>query len=189
MPITGLCRTPRPHRRGRRTIEPGSAPPAQGGAASWTNRRVGAIPPACSGDADNRFSPVDSWDLRALDLKPRLPEILSSGDSAPAIVLDLAAGESPADHELHERAWLVVVEGEVEVGIARARARAGVPGCWSSSLRVSVTRSSLPRGRGLEGAAPASADAVARQGPPTCDDDPREALFAPSRPSERSKAA
>jgi quercetin dioxygenase-like cupin family protein len=58
---------------------------------------------------------VNSWDLRALDLKPRLPEILSSGDSARVIVLDLAAGESLADHEVHERAWLIVLDGEVEV--------------------------------------------------------------------------
>ncbi|MGA8744409.1 MAG: hypothetical protein WB507_00915 [Solirubrobacterales bacterium] len=57
---------------------------------------------------------MNSWDLRALDLKPRLPEILSSSDAARAIVLDLAAGESLADHEVHERAWLIVLDGEVE---------------------------------------------------------------------------
>jgi quercetin dioxygenase-like cupin family protein len=61
---------------------------------------------------------VNSWDLRALDLKPRLPEILSSSDAARAIVLDLAAGESLADHEVHERAWLIVLDGEVEVTTA-----------------------------------------------------------------------
>jgi redox-sensitive bicupin YhaK (pirin superfamily) len=30
-------------------------------------------------------------------------------------VLDLAAGESLADHEVHERVWLIVLDGEVEV--------------------------------------------------------------------------
>jgi hypothetical protein len=58
---------------------------------------------------------VQSWDLKALDLKPRLPEILSSSDDARAIVLDLAAGEILSDHEVHERAWLVVLDGEVEI--------------------------------------------------------------------------
>lgn len=58
---------------------------------------------------------MNSWDLKALDLKARLPEILSSNDAARAIVLDLAAGERLSDHEVHERAWLVVVEGEVEI--------------------------------------------------------------------------
>ena len=58
---------------------------------------------------------MDSWELNALDLKPRLPEILSSGGAARVIVLDLAEGESLSEHEVHERAWLVVLSGEVEV--------------------------------------------------------------------------
>jgi quercetin dioxygenase-like cupin family protein len=58
---------------------------------------------------------VNSWDLKTLDLKPRLPEILSSSDVARAIALELAAGESLADHQVHERAWLVVLDGEVRV--------------------------------------------------------------------------
>lgn len=55
-----------------------------------------------------------SWDLGGIDLKPRLPEILSSTSEARAIALDLRAGESLADHEVHERAWVVVVGGEIE---------------------------------------------------------------------------
>ncbi len=56
-----------------------------------------------------------SWSLKGLDLKPRLPEILSSTPEARAIALDLRAGESLPDHEVHERAWVVVIDGEVEV--------------------------------------------------------------------------
>jgi hypothetical protein len=37
---------------------------------------------------------MKSWNLRALDLKPRLPEILSSTSEARAIALDLRAGEA-----------------------------------------------------------------------------------------------
>jgi quercetin dioxygenase-like cupin family protein len=58
---------------------------------------------------------MKSWSLSDLDLKPRLPEILSSSEAARAIVLDLASGEALGDHEVHERAWLVVISGEVEV--------------------------------------------------------------------------
>ena len=58
---------------------------------------------------------MNSWDLKAVDLKPRLPEILSTSDAARAIALDLDAGESLSDHEVHERAWLVVLDGEIEV--------------------------------------------------------------------------
>ena len=57
---------------------------------------------------------MKNWSLKALDLKPRLPEILSSTPDARAIALDLRAGESRPGHEVHERAWVVVVDGEVE---------------------------------------------------------------------------
>ncbi len=70
---------------------------------------------------------MQSWDLHSLDLKPRLPEILSSGEHARAIVLDVGAGQTLSDHELHERVWLVVLGGEVEVSTpAGERARGGV---------------------------------------------------------------
>lgn len=58
---------------------------------------------------------MKSWELMSLDLKPRLPEILSSSDAARAIALDLAVGESLAEHQVHERAWLIVLDGEIEV--------------------------------------------------------------------------
>lgn len=58
---------------------------------------------------------MHNWDLKALDHKPRLPEILSSSDVARVIALDLAAGEGLAEHEVHERAWLVVLDGEISV--------------------------------------------------------------------------
>jgi quercetin dioxygenase-like cupin family protein len=71
---------------------------------------------------------VNSWDVKTLDLKPRLPEILSSTDAARAIALNLASGESLADHQVHERAWLIVVEGEIEASTAEGERRTGGPG-------------------------------------------------------------
>ena len=70
---------------------------------------------------------VRDWNLKGLDLKPRLPEILSSTPQARAIALDLRAGESLPDHEVHERAWVVVVDGEVEVTSADGERASG--GC------------------------------------------------------------
>ena len=58
---------------------------------------------------------MESWHIRSLDLRPRSPEILASRDDARAIILEIPAGESLTDHQVHERAWLVVVDGEVEV--------------------------------------------------------------------------
>ena len=57
---------------------------------------------------------MNTWDLKSLDLKPRLPEILSSSDAARVIALDLAAGETLSEHEVHERAWLLVIDGAIE---------------------------------------------------------------------------
>jgi len=58
---------------------------------------------------------LNSWSLKALDLKPRLPEILSSSSAARAIVLDLVAGEALSEHEVHERAWVLVIDGRIDV--------------------------------------------------------------------------
>jgi quercetin dioxygenase-like cupin family protein len=56
-----------------------------------------------------------TWDVEELGVEPHRPEILSSGDAARVIALVLPAGEQLQEHEVHERAWLVVLDGEVEV--------------------------------------------------------------------------
>lgn len=55
------------------------------------------------------------WNLATLDVRPREPQILASTDEGRAIALQLRAGENLQEHEVHERAWLVVAGGEVEV--------------------------------------------------------------------------
>ena len=56
------------------------------------------------------------WDLRDLDVAPRRPVILHSArGQARSVALYLPAGEQLQDHQVHERAHLVVVEGEIEV--------------------------------------------------------------------------
>ena len=59
---------------------------------------------------------MEHWDLRTLDVLPHRPVILhSTRGEARSVVLHLPAGESLQDHQVHERAHLVVVEGEVDV--------------------------------------------------------------------------
>jgi quercetin dioxygenase-like cupin family protein len=58
---------------------------------------------------------MNSWKISDLELKPHAPEILASTDEARAIVLLVPAGESLDDHEVHERAWLTVLGGEIEI--------------------------------------------------------------------------
>ena len=126
---------------------------------------------------------MNSWDLKVLYLKPRLPEILSTGDEARAIALDLAAGERLSDHEVHERAWLVVLDGEVEVATSAGDRVSGGVG-----LLVELA----PGERHEVGV---SSDArllllltlLAWQRPSWRDDHPREALLAPARCQARQR--
>ena len=55
------------------------------------------------------------WDLRALDVQAHHPEVLDSQDEGRTIVIHLPAGERLQEHQVHERAWLVVVDGEIEI--------------------------------------------------------------------------
>jgi quercetin dioxygenase-like cupin family protein len=59
---------------------------------------------------------MEHWDLRTLDVEPHQPRILHSArGEARSIAIRLPAGESLQEHQVHERAYLVVVDGEVEV--------------------------------------------------------------------------
>jgi redox-sensitive bicupin YhaK (pirin superfamily) len=56
-----------------------------------------------------------TWDTESLGIEAHRPEILSSHDAARVIALNLPAGERLQEHEVHERAWLVVLNGEIEI--------------------------------------------------------------------------
>ena len=58
---------------------------------------------------------MQSWDLKAEEAEPHEPRILSTADDARAILLHLPHGEQLQEHEVHERARLLVVDGEAEV--------------------------------------------------------------------------
>ena len=55
------------------------------------------------------------FDVPALEVEPQHPQVLQSEPEGRTIALRLRAGESLQDHETHERAWLVVGSGSVEV--------------------------------------------------------------------------
>jgi redox-sensitive bicupin YhaK (pirin superfamily) len=60
---------------------------------------------------------MEHWDLRTLDVDRHHPRILHSarGD-ARSILISLPAGAELTDHQVHERAYVVVIDGEVELG-------------------------------------------------------------------------
>jgi quercetin dioxygenase-like cupin family protein len=61
---------------------------------------------------------MESWDLRSVEVEPHEPQILASAEDARTIVLRLPAGEELQEHEVHERARMIVVDGEVDVTTA-----------------------------------------------------------------------
>jgi quercetin dioxygenase-like cupin family protein len=58
---------------------------------------------------------LDSWDIASLDIAPRQPQVLRSDDETRVIAINLPAGELLQEHQVHERAFLTVAAGEVEV--------------------------------------------------------------------------
>jgi|SRR6476659_9885508 quercetin dioxygenase-like cupin family protein len=70
---------------------------------------------------------MDIWDLRSLDVESHHPQVLRSDDGAArAIAIQLPAGEQLQEHEVHEHAYLVVMDGEVELVQDGETERAGV---------------------------------------------------------------
>jgi quercetin dioxygenase-like cupin family protein len=58
---------------------------------------------------------MESWDLKGIEVEPRQPRILASADDARTILLRLPEGEEMQEHEVHERARVLVVDGDVDV--------------------------------------------------------------------------
>jgi redox-sensitive bicupin YhaK (pirin superfamily) len=58
---------------------------------------------------------VKHWDIAALDVAPHAPQVISTTGESRAIVLELPEGERLQEHQVHERAWLLVVEGRIEI--------------------------------------------------------------------------
>jgi quercetin dioxygenase-like cupin family protein len=58
---------------------------------------------------------MDTWDIASLPVEPRHPQVLRSDDETRVIAINLPAGERLQQHQVHERAWLVVADGEIEV--------------------------------------------------------------------------
>ena len=58
---------------------------------------------------------MQTWDIRTLALEPHHPPVLRSDEETRAIAILLPAGEELQEHQVHERAYLFVVDGEVEI--------------------------------------------------------------------------
>jgi hypothetical protein len=58
---------------------------------------------------------MESWNLNTVEVEAHQPRILASADDARTILLHLPDGEELQEHEVHERARVLVVSGDVDV--------------------------------------------------------------------------
>jgi quercetin dioxygenase-like cupin family protein len=58
---------------------------------------------------------LETWDLKTVEVEPHHPKVLQSDMEGRTIVINLPAGEELQDHQVHERAWIVIADGEAEI--------------------------------------------------------------------------
>ena len=58
---------------------------------------------------------MQNWDLTQTEAEPHQPSILSSREDARVVLINLPAGEEMQEHEVHERARVVIAAGEVDI--------------------------------------------------------------------------
>jgi quercetin dioxygenase-like cupin family protein len=71
---------------------------------------------------------MESWNLKTVEVEPHQPRILASADDARTILLHLPDGEELQEHEVHERARVIVVDGDVDVATPEGDATNAGPG-------------------------------------------------------------
>jgi quercetin dioxygenase-like cupin family protein len=66
---------------------------------------------------------VRSWNLREIEAPDgtRDPVVIETRDDARAVLIVLSPGQELGDHQVKERAWLVVVDGSVEIAAGEER--------------------------------------------------------------------
>lgn len=70
---------------------------------------------------------MESWDLVDIDAPDgtRDPVVLASDEEARAVLIRIDAGQELGDHQVKETAWVVVVDGRVEVSSGDRRVEGG----------------------------------------------------------------
>ncbi|HUA46784.1 MAG TPA: cupin domain-containing protein [Solirubrobacteraceae bacterium] len=68
---------------------------------------------------------MQQWDLSSLDVEPQRPIVLDSHPEGRSVALTLRSGERLQEHRVHERAWLVVIDGEIEIDAHGTTERSG----------------------------------------------------------------
>jgi quercetin dioxygenase-like cupin family protein len=70
---------------------------------------------------------METWDVSSLAIEPHQPQVLRSDEETRAIAIHLPGGEELQEHQVHERTYLIVVDGEIEI-TANGESVSGGPG-------------------------------------------------------------
>jgi quercetin dioxygenase-like cupin family protein len=72
---------------------------------------------------------VEHWEIASMPIEAHKPQVLRSDPETRAIAIKLPAGEELQEHQVHERAYLVVISGEIDISPSDGgHAIAGGPG-------------------------------------------------------------
>lgn len=71
---------------------------------------------------------MKAWGVTEMDVEPHHPLVLDSAEEGRLIAIELPAGEELQEHRVHERAWLVVARGEIEIDDSEGETLCGGPG-------------------------------------------------------------
>jgi quercetin dioxygenase-like cupin family protein len=73
---------------------------------------------------------METWDVSSLEIEAHHPQVLRSDAETRAIAIQLPAGEQLQAHQVHERTYMLVVAGEIEI-TQDGRSVSGGPGLLS----------------------------------------------------------
>jgi quercetin dioxygenase-like cupin family protein len=71
---------------------------------------------------------MQTWDLTSIDVQPQKPKVISTADEGRAVVIQLSSGDKLGDHQVHERASVLVISGQVEFEDSGGESVSGGPG-------------------------------------------------------------
>lgn len=71
---------------------------------------------------------MKAWNVAGMEVEPHRPRVLDSSREGRIVVIHLPAGESLGEHRVHERTWLVVASGAIEIDDADGETLGGGSG-------------------------------------------------------------
>ncbi|MFN2612909.1 MAG: hypothetical protein ABR536_06020 [Solirubrobacterales bacterium] len=71
---------------------------------------------------------MQSWNINEVEVESSKPVVLDTESEGRAILIQLSAGEKLGEHQVHERAWLLVAAGKIEISDAAGESASGGAG-------------------------------------------------------------